>query len=128
MNPRKISSGALFGAGAIGVVVGTLICSILRVAYYFAADIQPEMSPMMFIFFIPVVTLAILIPTQISEWLLSRFWWRPNSFGRAILIGCSYSFVLLALISPWLLILLAVTNPISLRYFYAHRDLRVGRG
>src|SRR5688572_21942292 len=83
----------------LGVVTGTVLLSIIRTLYYFAIDRQPEMSPMMFIVFAPIVALPFILVAVITE-LLVR--WLPQSKHSSrpwsFLIGASYTSPLFGLI------------------------------
>jgi len=108
---------------AVGVFCGTVALSALRVLYYLSADIRPEMSPMMFLLFSPLVATAILVISIPLELLLNRLIFRPATTLHAVVLGLSYTTVLLGLISTWGLLCLLVFNPVCVRLFSVRRPL-----
>ena len=104
------------GAAVVGAYLGTFLFSALRTVYYFAQDIQPNMSPMMFIVFSPVVGTGVAVVALFGEAILSRLWIRPRSVLYAFALGISYSSVLLFLIEPWLALVCLIVNPVVIRF------------
>ena len=101
---------------AAGAVAGSAVWSALRTLMYVVEGRQPNMGPELFILFSPVLALPIAIGAGILHLIMHRYfayrhWW------QWMLAGAMYSSVLLGLISPWLLLVPLVINPIVFRAF-----------
>jgi hypothetical protein len=118
---NHLSLPKLLLAVAIGVIFGAILLSTARAGYYILNDIRAEMSPMMFIVFSPVVAVILLAVAFVIELCLSLLWWRPHLFLQAVMLGGSYTLVLLGLITPWLLLLMLAINPITLRLWFIRK-------
>jgi hypothetical protein len=110
---------------ALGLVVATLLLSAARTGYYIAIDRQPQMSPMMFIILAPVVAGWLLLPTLLAELIFCSVWWRPLDVWQAIMIGASYSGVLLGLVELWMLFAWVAFNPITLRLLFIRQSRQI---
>ncbi len=106
---------------SIGAFGGAILFSVLRTAFYFLNDYQPQMSPMMFILFSPIIGLGFAVVSVPIEWVLSRYWLKSDSAWKAFIVGVSYSTPLAYLIEHWLIILAVLVNPIALRVLFAKR-------
>jgi hypothetical protein len=115
---EQLTSPRVILATSVGMILGTLLLSLVRSGYYLVADVRTEMSPMMFVVFAPVVAAILLVPTLLAELLICHFWQRPLNFRQAIMIGSSYPVFLLGLIEPWLLVLVLAINSITLRLWF----------
>jgi hypothetical protein len=89
--------------------------------YYLAAQVQSEMSPMMFIVFAPIVALPVFALALVIELFLTKVWWRPKTAVQGFTLGLSYSLVLLWLLHPLLVVVAVVANPIFVRYWFSTR-------
>jgi hypothetical protein len=101
---------------AAGAVIGSALWSALRTLVYIIEGRQPNMGPELFILFSPVLAVPIVIAAGIIHVAMTRYfayqrWW------QWALAGVMYSSILLGLISPWLLLVPLVFNPIVLRAF-----------
>lgn len=107
----------------LGVVTGTVLLSIIRTLYYFAIDRQPEMSPMMFIVFAPIVALPFMLVAVLAEFMARRFLpqSKQSTRSRSFLIGASYASPLFGLIDLRLLVLCLLINPIVMHVLLARR-------
>jgi hypothetical protein len=107
----------------LGVVTGTVLLSIIRTLYYFAIDRQPEMSPMMFIIFAPIVALPFMLVAAPAEFMARRFLPQSKQSSRSwsFLIGASYTSPLFGLIDLRLLVLCLLINPFVMHVLVARR-------
>jgi len=103
---------------ALAAAASAVAFSILRTLYYSWAGLRPEMSPMMFIVFSPILALTFAALAVVIEFGLSLIWTRALN-ARPLFIGASYSTVLLGLIQPWLLVACVLANPIILHIWMA---------
>jgi|SRR6266850_883436 len=110
--------GKIAIATMLGVYAGALVLSVLRTAAYEYQGIQPNMTPMMFILFAPLVGTALAIIAVICEAVLTAFWRRPASFWQAVVIGASYTSFLLFFVNPWLTIICLLLNPVAIRLLW----------
>jgi tellurite resistance protein TehA-like permease len=112
----------------VGVATGVFVLSIARTLYYFAIDRQPEMSPMMFIVFAPVVALPFMFVAAVAEFVARRLMPRlkqsrkQSSRSWSFLIGASYTSPLFGLIDARLLVLCLLINPVVAHVLLARRE------
>lgn len=98
--------GAAAAVGAVGL-------SVLRTGVYIARDLRPDMSPMMFIVFSPLLAAVFAAASVLIEFLhLAIRRDPPLSWPWAV--GLSYCAPLLALIHPALIWLCLLLNPLAL--------------
>src|SRR5690349_6418377 len=100
-----------------GAFAGAIVLSILRTAYYVLREYEPQMSPMMFVLFAPLVALAVGVVSLPIEWVLSRYWRGPATFWQSFIIGSTYSVPLVLLIEHWAVVLVILLNPVTARWF-----------
>ena len=107
-----------------GVFTSTPVLSIIRMLYYFAIDRQPEMSPMMFIVFAPIVALPFMLIAALAELVARRLLPRLKrpSWLWSLLIGASYTSPLFGLIDARLLVLCLLINPVVMHVLLARRE------
>lgn len=108
----------------LGVATATVVLSIARTLYYFAIDRQPEMSPMMFIVFAPIVALPFMLVAALAELVARRLLPRLKRPSRlwSLLIGASYTSPLFGLIDMRLLVLCLLINPVVMHVLLARRE------
>lgn len=116
MNKRamKIWIGCIYLV--VAVFVGAAGFSALRTWYYIYNGFQPNMAPQMFIIFSPVLAMPIAILALLIHSIFSRFF-KFDAYWQWTLAGLSYSVVLLGLITPWLLLIPLLLNPITWQLF-----------
>ncbi|WP_157477123.1 hypothetical protein [Lysobacter sp. Root690] len=119
---QKVRGAGLkyYGLVALGAAASAIAFSVIRVVYYFWMDLRPEMSPMMFLIFSPLVALAFSLISVVLEVFLCVL--MPRMF-RALpfVVGVSYSSLLLVLINKWFLLVFLVFNPVTLHCWLAVR-------
>lgn len=98
----------------VAIFLGSAAFSGLRTLNYIYKGLQPNMAPQMFILFSPVLAAPVALVTLLIHIVFYRYF-KFDSFWKWFLPGISYSSLLLGLISPWLLIIPLVLNPISLK-------------
>ncbi|MGN7916754.1 hypothetical protein [Lysobacter sp. 22409] len=108
----------------LGVATATVVLSIARTLYYFAIDRQPEMSPIMFIVFAPIVALPFMLVAALAELVARRLLPRLKRPSRlwSLLIGASYTSPLFGLIDTHLLVLCLLINPVVMHVLLARRE------
>ncbi len=111
---EKLSRTLGFLGIALGAIVGSAVWSALRTWTYILEGRQPNMGPELFVLFSPVLAIPIALAAGIGHVLAHKYfayrhWW------QWVVAGLMYSTVLLGLVSPWLLLIPAVINPITLR-------------
>lgn len=107
---------------ALGIFVGTLAFSTLRVLYYIFQNLHPNMSPFMFIIFSPIISLFITLAASVIELILAKIiHLNIPSYSHSFLLGVSYSSFMLLLISGWLVALVLLFNPVTVHFFIASR-------
>jgi len=112
----------------LGAATGTVALSVVRTLYYFAIDRQPEMSPMMFIVFAPVVALPFMFVAAVAEFVARRLMpglkqaRKQSSRSWPFLIGASYTSPLFGLIDARLLALCLLINPVLAHVLLARRE------
>lgn len=99
---------------ALGTFLGSALCSALRTLTYHSEGRQPNMAPELFIVFSPILALPIVLLAGIVHVLAHRYFGYRHGWQWA-LAGAMYSSIMLGLISPWLLLVPLVVNPIVLR-------------
>jgi tellurite resistance protein TehA-like permease len=97
-----------------GVFIGAVLFSSMRVWFYIYQGIQPNMAPQMFILFSPIMGVLISVPAILLQVVFRKII-NFNSYWKWFLAGLSYSSVLLGLITPWLLAVFILLNPLSLK-------------
>ncbi|WP_408951068.1 hypothetical protein [Lysobacter sp. Hz 25] len=108
----------------LGAATGTVVLSVIRTLYYFAIDRQPEMSPMMFILFAPIVALPFMLAAALTEFVARRLLPRLKRPSRlwSLLIGASYTSPLFGLIDARMLVLCVLINPVIMHVLLALRE------
>jgi len=104
--------GAL--ALVIGAMIGSVAFSALRTWWYNHLGLRPNMAPEMFILLAPILAIPIATFALLVH-LVGRRWFAYESIWSWFGAGISYATVLLALISPWFLLVTAFVNPVAIR-------------
>ena len=109
---------AYYGLVALGAAISAIAFTVMRVVYYLWMDFRPEMSPMMFLLFSPLIALLFSVLSVLFEVFL--FFLMPRTYKESpFVVGSSYSAILLGLINPWLFIVFVIFNPLSLHWWLA---------
>ena len=99
----------------VSIFVGAAFFSAVRTMMYNAAGLQPNMGAEMFILFSPLLGAPIaIVAVIIHSWFAGFF--RFSSGWQWAYAGASYSSILLGLISPGLLLIPLLANPITLKF------------
>jgi|GEM_PF-3677105 len=100
-----------------GIFIGVLLSSTSRTFTYLYQNIQPNMSPMMFIVFSPIVTLILSMVAFFIEIVFYYFELHKETSIKSIITGISYGILTLVLINKWLFIINLVFNPFTVHYY-----------
>lgn len=106
---KWLGGGCLVAA----VFVGSAIFSGVRTYLYIYKGLQPNMAPQMFVIFSPILAAPIAVIALAAHIAFANYF-RFDTYWKWLLSGISYSSILLVLISPWLLLIPLIFNPIVL--------------
>jgi hypothetical protein len=97
---------------ATSVFVGSALFSALRVVLYKLAGTETNMAPEMFVIFSPVLALPVAVVAVLIHAVFAKTFAFSSGWSW-LLAGLAYSSLLLGLISPWLLLIPLVANPVT---------------
>ena len=98
----------------VAIFVGSALFSGLDTIVYKVKGLQPNMAPEMFIIFSPVLALPIALGAVLLHAIFAKFF-GFSRWSQWCWAGIAYASVLLGLISPWLLLIPLILNPLTLR-------------
>jgi uncharacterized membrane protein len=101
----------------LGVFIGAVIFSVVRVFQYKWLGLQPGMAPEMFVIFSPVLALPVAMIAVVVHYFFRNSFKYQNP-TRWFFAGVIYSSILLLLVSPWLLLIVAIAY-----YFFIRTGL-----
>lgn len=102
----------------IGAFLMGVLLSFGRYCYYIFQGIEPNMSPIFFVIFSPVVSSVFGFFGMAIEVVLNKVLVNSKSKLQSFLYGTCYALPLLYLIDWRLLFVMVVANPIVLRYLF----------
>jgi len=100
---------------ALGVSVAVIASLAIRVLYYEAAGLQPNVAPQMAYYFAPLFIVLLVAVAAGVEAVLSRFWFVVRGRVNNVVVGLSYGSCVVALIGPATALTFLVTNPVVVR-------------
>jgi len=113
--PSKESFVSRLGWLALGVTLGVIASLVLRVWYYEAAGLQPNIAPQMAYYFAPLFVAVLVLTAAVVEAVLSKLWFVVNGRTKNIALGLSYASCVIALIGPAAALVFVLTNPLVVR-------------
>lgn len=102
-----------------GIFVGAAGFSAIRTIYYIAQGAQPNIAPQMFIVFSPILAFPITVAAVVLHAIFNKFL-TFDRYWKWFLAGISYSSIVLGLISPWLLFIFVILNPVVIKLSQRH--------
>ena len=113
----KVKNTIGFAVLVISVFASTMASALARTIWYKYSGYQPNMAPEMFVIFSPVIAAPLALAAGIIHGVF-RSYFSYTTATQWFIAGVSYGALTLALISPWLLLVLLIVNPVvAKRYF-----------
>jgi hypothetical protein len=95
--------------------VAVIASLLIRVGYYEAAGLQPNVAPQMAYYFAPLFIVLLVAVSAAAEAVLSRFWFVVSGRVNNVVVGLSYGSCVVALIGPAAALTFLITNPVVVR-------------
>ena len=115
LEPSKQSFLRRLGWLALGISLTVIGSFVLRVWYYEAAGLQPNMAPQMAYYFAPLFIVVLVVVAAVVEAVLSKFWFVVSGPAGNIVLGLSYGSCVIALLGASAAVVFLVTNPVVVR-------------
>ena len=116
LEPSKQSFLRRLGWLALGISLSVIGSLMLRVWYYEAAGLQPNMAPQLAYYFAPLFIVVLAMVAAVVEAVLSKFWFVVSGRARNIVLGLSYGSCVIALLGASAALVFLVTNPVVVRF------------
>ncbi len=109
---------------ALGISLSVIGSLVLRVWYFQAAGLQPNMAPQVAYYFAPLFIVILVVVAAVVEAVLSKFWFVVSGRAKNIVLGLSYGSCVIALLGASAALVFLLTNPVvvraAMRRLYRH--------